>query len=41
MTPANGYSQPLIVTAETLFLDAKIYGAMKKIFGDGRLPILA
>jgi hypothetical protein len=31
----------LIVAAEPLSLDAKIYGVMKKIFGDGCLPILA
>jgi hypothetical protein len=31
----------LIVTAQPPSLDAKIYAVMKKIFGDGWLPMLA
>jgi hypothetical protein len=30
-----------MVTAQPVSLDAKIYGVMKKIFGDGHLPMLA
>jgi hypothetical protein len=31
----------LIVAEQPLSLDAKIYEGLKKIFGDGRLPLLA
>src|SRR5262249_43412059 len=41
VAPAHGYSWLSIVAAQLLILDAKIYGAVKKNFGDGHVPILA